>query len=91
MYAALRGDFYSHALDLPPQLSPFGLSQSSEARRFAAVIDGTDGASWALPLPTPSAGGKDMVEPMPTRSDAEARRAAAGALDLSPYKTTEPD
>ena len=32
-YAALRGDFYTHAMDLPPQLSPFGLSQSAEARR----------------------------------------------------------
>ena len=83
-YAALRGDFYTHAMDLPPQLSPFGLSQSAEARRLAAAIDGTDGASWALPLPTASAGGGRLVEPLPARADAEARRAAAGALSLSP-------
>ena len=86
-YAALRGDFYTHALDLPPQLSPFGLSQSPDARRFAAIIDGTDGISWALPLPTPSAAGDDdLVEPMPTRPDAEARRAAAGAFGPPPLR-----
>ena len=37
-YAALRGDFYTHAMDLPPQLSPFGLSQSAEARRLALIL-----------------------------------------------------
>ena len=79
-YAALRGDFYTHAMDLPPQLSPFGLSQSAEARRLAPAIDGT---SWALPLPTASAGGGRLVEPLPARTDAEARRAAAGALSPS--------
>ena len=82
-YAALRGDFYTHAMDLPPQLSPFGLSQSAEARTLAPAIDGTDGTSWALPLPTASAGGGRLVEPLPARADAEARRAAAGALSLS--------
>ena len=37
-YAALRGDFYTHAMDLPPQLSPFGLSQNAEARRLALTL-----------------------------------------------------
>ena len=51
-YAATRGDFYTHAMDLAPQLSPFGLSQSRAARSLAAQIDGSDRASWSLPLLT---------------------------------------
>ena len=98
-YAALRGDFYTHCLDLPPQLSPFGLARSRDAAavRYAAEIDGSDGKSWALPLPRGT-----RLEPLPVprlqaaagleaeaktlgmafeaRRDAEARRAAAGAL-----------
>jgi len=75
-YAALRGDFYTHCLDLPPQLSPFGLWQSSDAWRLSAAIDGSDGVSWDLPLGS----GSDLLEPVPLRADEEARRAAAGAL-----------
>ena len=39
-YAAVRGDFYTHALDLPPQLSPFGLARSAgaEACRYASEV-----------------------------------------------------
>ena len=34
-YAALRGDYYTHCLDLPPQLSPFGLARSRGATAAA--------------------------------------------------------
>lgn len=78
-YAALRGDFYTHCLDLPPQLSPFGLAQSrrDDARRYAAQTDGSDNAAWALPLPR----GGDL-EPCCSgdTNDSQARVSAAAAL-----------
>ena len=80
-YAALRGDYYTHCLDLPPQLSPFGLSRSrnANAQRYASEIDGSDKTSWALPLPR----GEQRLEPVPVSQDdddAAARCAAAAAL-----------
>ena len=78
VYAALRGDFYTHALDLPPQLSPFGLGRSADAdaQRYAAEIDGSDGVSWGLPLPRAG-----QLEPLPGEDDdSKARVAAAAAL-----------
>ena len=75
-YAALRSDFYTHCLALPPQLSPFGLARTRDdnAERYAAEIDGSDG-SWSLPLPR-----GDRLEPLTQVDDAEARCAAAAAL-----------
>ena len=79
VYAALAGDLYTHALDLPPQLSPFGLGSTAGARHLASEIDGSDGTSWALPLP--AGGGK--LEPLRGEArvgDGEARAAAAATL-----------
>lgn len=79
VYAALRSDHYTHCLDLPPQLSPFGLvrGRGDKALRYAAETDGSDGVAWALPLPR----GEGRLEPLAVATDDhEARVAAAAAL-----------
>ena len=77
VFAALCGDYYTHAFDLPPQLSPIGLSRSSNAnaRRYASEVDGSDGTSWALPLPCAG-----NLEPLPAEDESKARAAAAATL-----------
>ena len=47
-YVASKGDYYTHAHDLPPQLG--GCAPNADAGPFRDAIDGLDGAAWALPL-----------------------------------------
>lgn len=50
-YMASRSDYHTHVHDLPPQIGGCIASGSPEQKAAAAVIDGTDGCSWHLPLP----------------------------------------
>lgn len=64
--------------DLPPQIGGC-VSSGERAAAYAAQIDGTDGASWTLPLP--SATGADALEPLsPAVPDDAARLEAAERL-----------
>lgn len=49
-YLGTKSDFFTHVHDLPPQLGGCVAVSSPERREAAAAIDGTDGASWHLPL-----------------------------------------
>ena len=57
-YVASKGDYYTHAHDLPPQLG--GCVSNADAGPFQAAIDGLEPSAWALPL-GPLA---DSVEPV---------------------------
>merc|ERR1712232_1372399 len=50
-YMASRSDFHTHVHDLPPQIGGCIASGTQEQKAVAAMIDGTDGRSWHLPLP----------------------------------------
>jgi len=47
-YMGTKSDYYTHSHDLPPQLG--GCHMSPEGETVSAMIDGTDGRSWRLPL-----------------------------------------
>eukprot|EP01039_Chlorochromonas_danica_P004478 gene4478-4906_t len=48
-YQATRGDYYTHAMDIPPQCgTPYPIAGYEV---MAGKIDGRDGQSWKLPLP----------------------------------------
>jgi len=49
-YLGTKSDAYTHVHDLPPQLGGCAAVGSGERRAAAAAIDGSDGASWHLPL-----------------------------------------
>ena len=58
-YRHIQSDFYTHVNDLPPQM---GRCQAvADAQPYADEIDGTDGASWRLPLPTDDG---SLLEPL---------------------------
>lgn len=72
-----QSDYYTHVHDLPPQIGGC-VSTGAAAAGFVGQIDGTDGVSWALPLP-PS--GPDSLEPvLPPVSPEAARLEAAERL-----------
>lgn len=52
-YIATRSDHYTTSHDLPPQLG--GCAMHPEGVPVATALDGSDGASWQLPLPPLSA------------------------------------
>ncbi len=57
VYLGTKSDFYTHVHDLPPQLGGCAAHGSPAQAAMAGDIDGTDGASWSLPLaPLASAG-----------------------------------
>ena len=60
-YMAFKSDFYTHCHDLPPQLG--GCVSTKDGRPVEAKIDGTDGASWSLPLDPIT---KQSLEPLST-------------------------
>ena len=76
-FRGIKSDWYTHALDLPPQVG--SCTMTSEGERVAKEISGKDG-SWTLPLK--EEGG---VEPMlPGVDAAAARREAAAQLIANP-------
>jgi len=76
-FAAFASDYYTHAHDLPPQLG--GCEFGPEGEAAAEAIDGSDGRSWALPLPPLNAA--SMPEPFePGEVPARDRLEAAARL-----------
>jgi glutathione S-transferase len=76
-YAGIKSDYYSHVHDLPPQIGGC-VSTGADADRIAAQVDGTDGRSWALPLPAATLAALEPVSP--PIADADARLEAAERL-----------
>lgn len=73
-YKATQSDFHTHVHDLPPQIGGCIPSGTPEQRAAAAMIDGTDGRSWQLPLP-PLAEGPEPVKEVPKHDLLEAATA----------------
>lgn len=75
-FRGFKSDWYTHAMDLPPQVGH--CSMLPEGEPYANELSGKDG-SWTLPL---KAGG---VEPLlPDVDDAAAKREAAAQLIANP-------
>merc|ERR1712232_642786 len=51
-YKASRSDYHTHVHNLPPQIGGCIASNTAEQKAAAAEIDGRDGRSWHLPLPS---------------------------------------
>lgn len=81
-YKYVKGDYYTHCHDLPPQIG--GCVSSSDSEVYAAEIDGTDGVSWALPLK--KEGGLEATIGM---EEGAARREAVTRLLLNHERLTK--
>lgn len=72
-YANIKSDWYTHAMDLPPQVGQ--CSMIPEGEPYAAQLSGKTPGSWNLPL------AEDGVEPLlPSHDEATAQREAAAQL-----------
>jgi len=50
-YLAFKSDYYTHVKDIPPQYGPgYDGGFEEERVKMSKQIDGSDGASWVLPL-----------------------------------------
>lgn len=84
-YLGTKSDIYTHVHDLPPQLGGCAAVSSPERRAAAAAIDGSDGASWNLPLANKPLTASDYslpssFEEWPGEDPARDRLAAAARL-----------
>eukprot|EP01038_Epipyxis_sp_PR26KG_P004714 gene4714-6617_t len=77
-YMATKSDFYTHAMDIPPQYGPSYPVRNYELN--ANKINGNDGISWKLPLPPFSSNDLELVSPTIDPGDEASRVEAAYKL-----------
>lgn len=81
-FVNIRSDHYTHVHDLPPQLG--GCHSCKGSEELAAAIDGTDGVSWALPLPPLNATSSPEAYSPGENPEQDRLRAAARLVENAP-------